>query len=271
VQDSYPVVIYETVMSISEPEVPLTSTAADRNSSDPRVIVVTQPAAKEAPRESKTFEHIVNLVKALVWPLMIVMFFLVYRDTATQIADQVPTLLTHATKFSAGGLAIEIKEQAQQAGGAQLSNIVTSLDGEDIQEILRIGCGPWGLIGTGRPNTYSIPIGLQRDVLLKLESRKIIQFTVHDMPTTLKAIEKNLSKFPSPADDSYTSSANKELHFFISTESREDPNSILGADYALTNLGRDAFNSVLAAITAQLPGNKSNRPIGCPTGKDVHS
>jgi hypothetical protein len=108
--------------------------------SDPRVIVISQPATRELPSGSKTFEHIVNLVKALVWPLLIAIFFLVYRDTAGQIADQLPGLMAHVTKVSGGGLAVEIQQQAQQAGGMRLSNVVTSLDGGDIQQILKIGC-----------------------------------------------------------------------------------------------------------------------------------
>jgi hypothetical protein len=231
--------------------------------SDPRVIVISQPATRELPSGSKTFEHIVNLVKALVWPLLIAIFFLVYRDTAGQIADQLPGLMAHVTKVSGGGLAVEIQQQAQQAGGMQLSNVVTSLDGGDIQQILKIGCGYWGLIGTGgKPDVYSAPNGPQRDTLLKLESRGILRFTLKGESIKLTDIEKQLAKFPKVTEGP-TSSAADFRFFLVAKDIPEDQKQVLRADYVLTDLGRDTFNSVLAAVTAQLPGNKAKQPVGC--------
>jgi hypothetical protein len=237
--------------------------AAAGTPSDPRVIVINQPATKEVPGGSKTFEHIVNLVKALVWPLLIAIFFFVYRDTAGQIADQLPELMSHATKVSAGGLAVEIQQQAQQAGGMQLSNAVTSLDGADIQQVLKIGCGYWGLIGTGAgPEVYSAPTGSERDTLLKLESRGILRFMINGEAIKLKDIEKQLARFPADGHQS----GSPDLRFFlVAKDIPEDQRRVLRADYVLTDLGRDAFNSVLAAVTAQLPGNKAKQSVGCST------
>lgn len=246
-------------MRNAEPEV-----APPVSNPEPRVIVLTQPAPGHDGGSLKTFEQVVNLIKAIAWPVLIAVFFLVYRDTARQVAEQVPVLLGRATKVSAGGLAIEIKEQAEQAGGSRLSSVVTSLDGTEVQQLLKVGCGYWGLFGTGyRPGVYSVPSGPERDLLAKLESRHLVQFLLHQQPITLKKVESEVQRFPAWSDGG-NSSADPNIRFFtLPADATEREKEMLAADYKLTDLGRSAFNSVLAAVTAQLPGERTGQSVGC--------
>lgn len=233
---------------------------------DPRIIVISQPSTKESSSGVKLFEQIVNLMKVLIWPLSLAAFLLVYRDTANQISEQLPGMMAHATKVSAGGLAIEIQEQAQQSGGTQLSNAVSSLNAADIQELLKTGCGWWGLIGTGgKPNVYTFPAGLERDTLLSLESHGLVSFRVRGEPTKFKSIEKEVAKFRVDKDPAFTDS--NRVEFITPDPLSEDLKALISAEYKLTPLGRDAFNSVLAAVTAQLPGTRKVQPFGCATDK----
>ncbi|HWY23265.1 MAG TPA: hypothetical protein VNX26_18705 [Candidatus Acidoferrum sp.] len=237
--------------------------AQQASSPDPRVIVIPEADGKADKSWVKVFEQSVMLIKALVWPILIAAILFIYRDPLHEISQQLPDLIAHAQKVSAGGLAIEIQAQAQQTGGSKLTRVVTELNADDVQDLLRIGCGPWGFFGSGlHVNEYSMPAGPALERFRKFESHGIIQFRLGNRIMSLKEIETQFKKLPQESNPGADQSPSLTM-VQIADGATESQKMLLHVDYELTALGRDAFGSVIAAVTEQLPGKKKNQKVGC--------
>ncbi|MGA2849244.1 MAG: hypothetical protein ABSE46_09625 [Terracidiphilus sp.] len=229
---------------------------------DPRVIVVAPPGAKPENPGLKILEQLVTLIKALVWPVLIATLLYVYRTPMHGVAKELPGLVARTQKLSAGGLAIEMQAQAEQKGGTKLAEIVTTLSGDDVQGLLGIGCVSWGFAGEAGPKAWSIPNGPDLARLYKFEADGLIHFDIMGEDTTLGTLESQFKALPGkPALEPARHLSNITIR--TAQGATEAQLKIVRAQYRLTPLGRDAYNSILAAITSQLPGKQSTQQVGC--------
>lgn len=85
------------------------------------------------------FKYLVDLVESLIWPVLILFFFLYYKKELNNIFSHLPDLIKKSKKVSFGGLSIEVENIAKEVGNLKLANMITSLSEDEIKLILKIG------------------------------------------------------------------------------------------------------------------------------------
>ncbi|WP_303317849.1 hypothetical protein Q4Q34_18215 [Flavivirga abyssicola] len=93
-------------------------------------------------KENKSnFEHIVSLIKSLIWPFIILVFFLSYKTEFNAIVNYLPEMIKKSSKVTVGGISIEVQNIAEISGNPELAKIIPSLSNEGIKTLLKIGTG----------------------------------------------------------------------------------------------------------------------------------
>src|SRR5437867_3181497 len=92
-----------------------------------------------------TFENIVNLVKAVVWPLIFVYVLLQYNGPVAQTLALFPDLVKHATKLTAGGITLEIEQKALETGNQALALALKGLSPNARKLLLRVNESYWSV------------------------------------------------------------------------------------------------------------------------------
>ena len=91
-----------------------------------------------------TFENINELLKAILWPLIVIIIVFTYHN---DISD----MFRNSSKVSLGSFSMEMQREAKNQGSAELSNIIQELSVLGIKRLLSMGIfGNYGLIGTRR-------------------------------------------------------------------------------------------------------------------------
>ena len=226
--------------------------------------VVTEPA-KETPGPvwMKTLEQAVALIKAVVWPLLVVLLLILYHRPLDEVAALLPGVVAQAQKISVGGLSMEIQVQAKRTGGSALAEVLNELEPGDIEELIHTGRrSPWGLIGSGMtPAEWFLPSEAEMAKLKRLEA---LLEVIEDRKSPSDGTKERIS-FDEFAARLRVSGA-KQVDSGTPAESRrfelprvppsEEIMRLRSTEYQLTKLGKDAFESILNAITAQLSQGK---------------
>jgi hypothetical protein len=91
-----------------------------------------------------TFENINDLIKAVLWPLLIGLVIVSYHD-------DISAMFRHSSKVSIGNFSMEIQRQAANQGSASLSLVINDLSVTGIKRLLTMGnFGSHGLVGRSR-------------------------------------------------------------------------------------------------------------------------
>jgi hypothetical protein len=95
-------------------------------------------------KSKSTFENVNDLLKAILWPLIVVIILIAYHS---DISD----MFRNSSKVSLGSFSMEMQREAKSQGSAELSNIIQELSVPGIKRLLAMGSyGSYGLIGTLR-------------------------------------------------------------------------------------------------------------------------
>jgi len=85
-----------------------------------------------AEAKKSTFENINDLLKAILWPLVVIIVFIFYHS-------EVSDMFKHSSKVSVGSFSMEIQREARNQGSAELSDVITELSASGIKRLLSMG------------------------------------------------------------------------------------------------------------------------------------
>jgi hypothetical protein len=156
---------------------------SDAPKSEPVVIHATianhTPGPSDPPRHGLSL--LVDLVKGIVWPLLALTFFLIFREPIRRTIVLVPDKLEKADKANIGSLSWEIQQRAKEQGGSDLAARVGALSPAAIEELISTS----RYSSVGFLSTYEDPQGsrgytIPSDTRLKgfeeLESAQLLKF-----------------------------------------------------------------------------------------------
>lgn len=87
------------------------------------------------------FEGVVSLVIAFRWPVLILLFYLLFRGPISESVGLLPQVISQSSKITIGSLALEINQTAQATGNPRLIRAIGGLSPAAIKMLLRIGEG----------------------------------------------------------------------------------------------------------------------------------
>ena len=126
------------------------------------------------------FENVNDLIRATMWPLIVLIFFFAYNTEFNKIIKLIPDRLEQSSKISIGSLSFEIERTAKLTGNEELADIVKNLSEDGIRKLLTLGTGSHALIAHGSfiegsisETSFNTPPDL--DVLLELEKNGLIK------------------------------------------------------------------------------------------------
>lgn len=204
----------------------------------------------EAPQERGFFaasKLLIELLRVVVWPLLVVVLLFVYRGPARRAFEAVATRLADADKVSVGSLSFEIREQALESGNPELAERIDDLSPGAIQMLLQIPLADAEgehlvyLPDPGEGDFYELPPAAEMDALRELQDKGFVVFDVElggfmqfFRGVTREQVGKDTLYFPRPA---------------ISSADRK---RIQDQGYRLTERGRKGVEAILRAIASDL-------------------
>lgn len=219
-----------------------------------------------ADQPKSTFENINDLIKALLWPVIIFIFFLSYRSEFNSIVKLIPKKLENSSKITIGSLSFEIEKTAKESGNGELAEIIKNLSERGIRKLLTLGSGRHSLMvrnettaNSNSEKSYSIPRDI--DVVQELAKKGLL---VTDEPLdnfisffmNLKPIEKEqytwtdespIDSHGDPISQKYT-----ELQIPISKLNKSDEERIDHYGFQLSSSGKKAFDIIVHVIAEQI-------------------
>lgn len=87
----------------------------------------------------RVFEATVTLVRALAWPILLILVYLNFRGPIDQSVELIPQMLAQSSKVTIGSLAFEISRSVQATGNAQLINAVGGVSPDALKLLLSVG------------------------------------------------------------------------------------------------------------------------------------
>jgi hypothetical protein len=196
------------------------------------------------PEETKTttFGNIVNLIKALAWPTLILYILLYYRQPISETLSLFPNLVRHASKFSAGGVTLEIEQVAQQSGNEQLAVALKGLSPPARKLLLQVGSSYWAEWSKGAPGGPADYFSPDRPELDELVKRKL--FTFKEDQRTFELWVQTLGKITTSED---SNQRKRELRVSrpLTTEQQL---RLTSQEFFLSPLGRKAYDVILDVV-----------------------
>lgn len=194
----------------------------------------------------------VELVKVLVWPAIVIVAFLMFRQPIEAIIEDMPLKFTEATKVGVGALTFEIQQQAKATGSVELAMRLGKLSPEAIKLLIKTGTNKILLVGEYKGNNggindkFTLPTEEELKVLRELEKNGLVDY------------EENLTIFfswlQSPLFEVVHSKWDNERISFkpVRTLSPEELDRLKKESYHLSKQGIKAWQAVLNAIFKQL-------------------
>lgn len=215
---------------------------------------------------------IVELLRVLAWPTIVVAAFLVFRQPIESIVDDLPVKFSAATKVGVGALTLEIQQQAKAAGSPQLAMRLGKLSPESIKLLIAMGESRMMMIGTtgsANPdgqNAFFMPDEATLRAIRELAKNGLIDYA-EDLDTFLAWIGSPLFRFE-------TSRWQSDDRRFYATRplSPTELARVKNQSYILNALGKKAWQTVLDAVLEQLraptPSTARQKSLGETTGKN---
>lgn len=206
------------------------------------------------------FENINDLVKSLIWPFIILLFFFTYKAELNSIIREVPEKIRNSSKLSFGSFSIEIEKAAKESGNEELGKVITNLSEGGIRKLLTLGSGRYMLVQVDNINkSFGLPNDL--DIMSELEEKGLIQFN--------EPLNKFLSYFDSLKPDEQimymgkngnSSTARSEdysekyIQKTLSQDhlTKDDITRIEEFNIELSDLGKKAFDIIVKVISQQI-------------------
>jgi hypothetical protein len=201
-----------------------------------------QPDHSKAPSatESNAFGNINNLIKALIWPLVILYILLRYHSPVSVTIELIPNLIKHATKVSAGGVTFEIEQKAQESGNENLAAALKGLSPQARKLLLQVGESYWH-------EWYKSTLGNYRaDHLPELDelvNRKLVSFQPEDHDSFDKWVQSPGSVFVTNTSDGSEKVLNPTHPLSPDQEKR-----LLDEKFFLSPLGKKAYGVILDVV-----------------------
>ena len=85
------------------------------------------------------YEATVTLIKAIIWPVIILYFFLTLRGPITATVEQLPNLFYKTTHITIAGVTLEIDQRLQAIAPPQLQEALSKLSANALKELVSIG------------------------------------------------------------------------------------------------------------------------------------
>jgi len=162
--------------------------------------------------ESKktNFENINDLLKAVLWPLVVVIVLVSYNSDITD-------MFRNSSKVSLGDFSMEIQREAKSRGASELSSVITELSISGIKRLLSMGNSSWyNIVGESQEidaatTAFYLPADL--DSWIELEKAGLVKgenFKIADAVEEFKKLGAEEKKIYFNDDGYTTSSASSE-------------------------------------------------------------
>jgi len=192
------------------------------------------------------FRLLVELVRTLVWPAILIGAFIAFRQPIQTIAEELPLKFSAATKVSVGSLVLEIQQQAKATGNPQIAMLLGKLAPEAIKLLLETGRNPMGLVGKGPSDTFSIPDEKNLKVIKELQAHGLVD-SAEDIDGFLAWVYGGRFHFQPNRSDLGHQTFQPTTPLLPPETDRLNRQS-----YKLNSLGKMAWQAVLDAVLEQL-------------------
>jgi hypothetical protein len=211
---------------------------------------ITAPSVERG-HDRNALSAVVDLVKALAWPVMTLALFFTFQEPIRRTILLIPDKLEKADKANLGSLSWEIQQHAEAHGGADLARSVGALTPAAVQELMQTPRRATMSIISGwsfphGQEGYGLPSDSRLNALSALEAAQLIKFREplsgwRDFVASLhlqreRSVEQN-DEQALVATTPLTPAQGQRLQ---------------GEFYEMTPKGKQAFDAIVAAIGAQL-------------------
>lgn len=208
-----------------------------------------QPQPESPDRALRFMELAVESVKALAWPVLVLIGAIAFFAPLDQMAHGLARKIDDANKISIGSLSVEIEAKIGQSTNPELAKQVGSLSPLAIEQLMRTNHGGGvrllsTMAGDKEPK-LGLPKKAQLDALLELEAKG---FLVFDQPfgPFLKKLRA------SPQEPSAEKNADHEWFIVREGTNSEVFQQLRLQGYQLTNKGKSASLAILKAVSELL-------------------
>jgi len=230
-----------------------------------KLVLLATPTAGPSPAEHtglKIFELSVGLIRSLAWPLLLIILIFLYQDSIRETIDELPILVSRAQKLSVPGLSLEIETQALHKGGVGLARVLNKLSPKDIEQLLLTGPHTIQIVGTAdSQDEYTLPNQAIMESLGRLENKGLIRFKNDEHEISFREFESKFRRLPwAKITDQDKMVDPERVKFRLARPLSEEQRSLLlKTDYAVTDSGRTALDSIMTAIAQQLPPGRNKQ------------
>jgi hypothetical protein len=210
-----------------------------------------KPDVPKPNRMRETLLLLVELVKATAWPLLALVFFLLFQQPIRRTIALVPDKLEKADKAAIGSLSWEIQRHATEQGGNDLAVRVGTLSAAAVEELLKTPRdGSMGFVSkytrSNLPTAYILPSESRMNGFRELESAQLLKFR-EPLGDWLEFVSSLHMQDDKTFDRSYgrTVAPSKPL-------TSEQRARLEGQYYELTPKGTQASEAIVKAVGQQL-------------------
>jgi hypothetical protein len=220
-----------------------------------------------------TFENVNDLLKAVLWPVIVLVVFLTYKEELNKIFQMIPEKLENSSKISVGSLSFEIEKTARRAGNAELGGIIHNLSEDGIRQLLTLGSGRHSIVVRHDPDqfnnfqkNYSLPVNMK--VLIELEESSLLKAdepleAFNKFFMTLNPDEKMVYKSGSilSSEEKHIQNEQKITQFTISESklSQAQLQRIERMGVELSESGVKAFRIIVGVISEQINNKQGHQ------------
>lgn len=210
-------------------------------------IQLVTPKEEKPSREPQTLKYIdslASLIKALGWPIIVLLIFLMLKGQIFSLFEQLP--YSQSTKIAVGSFSFEVKQAARQIGDPQLAKLLEGLSPEALSALMEMRSGYQALVSyTGDYDEYTVESEKVINIYKELEKSGLVEFT-----TDLQAYYKTLQELglQKSGDKSY-----KGGDKFKPTKplSQNEQHQASGFGVRITRSGEKALDIITAVVVQQ--------------------
>lgn len=215
--------------------------------------------------QKTTFENINDLLKAVLWPIVVVIVLTSYHS-------DISNMFQNTEKMSIGSFSMEIKREAESQGSGELSGVITQLSIPGIKHLLSMGAiGRYGIVGRSpAQGDHEAAYTLSPDLTSweELEKAGLIAGSNFKIEDAVKLfMQLGAEQRQVYYDDEGTSvpfndaaHMHKGTQYFLPVSRVNDATKQQVENYtiALTDNGRKALDIIVATTARQIKVTKTN-------------
>lgn len=212
---------------------------------------------------------LLDLAKVVLggWPAFGLIFMLLFYEPVRDAINAIPEKVRSAEEIGLLGVSLKstIRAEAEKVGAIQLSETLPSLSPAAVEFLLRGSRDYNGLVAYNKEAGLLVEVwvpSLQTvEILAELESKKLVSVQVgHDSKIEgASALRRDLSSFKNRHPGKEQESLEKDrVHLRLVSPAPVDPPHY---SWRLTELGRNAVDIILKAISKQLSPTRDSRKV----------